>query len=319
MFDRLSVFQGGWTLTAAEAVLDDDDARPGEVLDTDRPAGRALHGRRRARPDDPLPDARDPAPVRRRAACRAGEAVEQTRRHADYFHDVVERAERRAARARAATRRCGCCSDEQPNIRAALALLGGPDGDVDPALEMAGSLGLFWHLGRHLEGREVLSRLVWHVARGSPRRALVPCRRSPSSSVPAAAWCTRARRAPRPRRRASPCSSELGDDSRAALSRVLLAVEGVTGADARTLAGTAASAEQQFRADGDDWGLGVIGFVRMETALKTGDLETAVAVGRSAAAPFRQLDDYWGLSAILYHLGWGLRQFGRNEEGARAL
>jgi tetratricopeptide (TPR) repeat protein len=63
----------------------------------------------------------------------------------------------------------------------------------------------------------------------------------------------------------------------------------------------------------------VIGFVRMETALKTGDQETATTVGRAAAAAFRQLDDPWGLSAILYHLGWGLRQFGRYEEGARVL
>ena len=49
---------------------------------------------------------------------------------------------------------------EQPNVRAALTWLSGPDGDVDQALEMAGSLGLFWHLGRHLEGREVLQRLL---------------------------------------------------------------------------------------------------------------------------------------------------------------
>ena len=83
--------------------------------------------------------------------------------------------------------------------------------------------------------------------------------------------------------------------------------------------GLLAEAEQQFRADGDDWGLGVIGFVRMETALKTGDLDTAITVGRAAASRFRQLDDYWGLSAILYHLGWGLRQFGRNDEGAHDL
>ena len=42
-------------------------------------------------------------------------------------------------------------------------------------------------------------------------------------------------------------------------------------------------------------------------------------IGRSTASTFRQLDDFWGLSATLYHLGWGLRQFGRYEEGARAL
>ena len=63
----------------------------------------------------------------------------------------------------------------------------------------------------------------------------------------------------------------------------------------------------------------VIGFVRMETAIKTGDVEAAVRIGRTTAAAFRQLDDSWGLSASLYHLGWGLRQFGRLEEGARAL
>ena len=57
----------------------------------------------------------------------------------------------------------------------------------------------------------------------------------------------------------------------------------------------------------------------METALKTGDVEAAVPIGRTTAAAFRQLDDSWGLSATLYHLGWGLRQFGRFEEGARAL
>jgi tetratricopeptide (TPR) repeat protein len=57
----------------------------------------------------------------------------------------------------------------------------------------------------------------------------------------------------------------------------------------------------------------------METALKNGDETAAVPIGRATAATFRQLDDPWGLSAILYHLGWGLRQFGRYEEGSRVL
>ena len=48
-----------------------------------RPAGRAIHGGRRARGDYPLPDAGDAAPVRRRAArCQSGEADELARRHA---------------------------------------------------------------------------------------------------------------------------------------------------------------------------------------------------------------------------------------------
>jgi tetratricopeptide (TPR) repeat protein len=57
----------------------------------------------------------------------------------------------------------------------------------------------------------------------------------------------------------------------------------------------------------------------METAMKAGDVDTAVRLGRATTAAFRQLDDFWGLSATLYHLGWGLRQSGRFEEAARAL
>ena len=182
---------------------------------------------------------------------------------------------------------------------------------------MAGSLGLFWHLGRHLEGREVLQRLLAlggsEQARAHALQAVSIVERPRGCLVHPSPLC------------ADTAQESLvmfdaeGDQSRAALSRVLLAVEGVTGADPERSQALLAEAEQQFRADNDDWGLGVIGFVRMETALKTGHLETAIAVGRAAAAQFRQLDDYWGLSAILYHLGWGLRQFGRNEEGAHDL
>jgi tetratricopeptide (TPR) repeat protein len=80
-----------------------------------------------------------------------------------------------------------------------------------------------------------------------------------------------------------------------------------------------AEAEEQFRHDGDAWGPAVIGFIRMETAMKAGDVDAAVRIGRTTTAAFRQLDDPWGLSATLYHLGWGLRQFGRFDDSARAL
>jgi tetratricopeptide (TPR) repeat protein len=63
----------------------------------------------------------------------------------------------------------------------------------------------------------------------------------------------------------------------------------------------------------------VIGFIRMETAMKAGEIDTAVRLARATTAAFRELDDFWGLSATLYHLGWGLRQSGRFEEAARAL
>ena len=183
---------------------------------------------------------------------------------------------------------------------------------------MAGSLGLFWHLGRHLEGRELLARLLAaHTGAPSAR----------ASALQAVSLVERPRAClvhPSPRCAETAAESlrlfdELGDQARAALSRVLLAVQGVTGAGRDEQEQLLAEAEAQFELDGDPWGRAVIGFVRMETALKTGDESNAVPIGRATAAMFRQLDDPWGLSAILYHLGWGLRQFGRYEEAARVL
>ena len=316
LFDRLSVFQGGWTMDAAEAVLDDAAAPEGFVLDAvARLADRSLVI---VEPGSPT-RYRMLETLRQYAAERlldSGEDASIAAHHARYFHDLVVAAELdlRGPRQREALR---VLRREQPNVRAALNWLSGPDGDVDRAMEMAGSLGLFWHLGRHLEGRAVLHRLLplggSAQSRAHALQAVSIVERPRGCLVHPSQLC------------ADTAQESLtmfdagGDRSRAALSRVLLAVEGVTGADSERSQSLLAEAEQQFRADHDDWGLAVIGFVRMETALKTGHLETAITVGRASAAQFRRLDDHWGLSAILYHLGWGLRQFGRNEEGAHEL
>jgi tetratricopeptide (TPR) repeat protein len=207
---------------------------------------------------------------------------------------------------------------EQANIRAALSFLGGPSGDPDRALRMAGSLGLFWHLGRHLEGRETLTRLLdlpdaTPAARARALLAVSLVERPRACLVHPSPRCAETAR------ESLEIFEQLGDSSRAALSRVLLAVEGVTGSDPEQTQTLLAHAEDQFERDGDSWGKSVIGFVRMEAALKRGDEASAVPTGRATAAAFRELDDLWGLSAILYHLGWGLRQFGRYEESARVL
>ena len=247
----------------------------------------------------------------------AGEHEALNQRHAEHFHEVVHQGESqlRGLAQRATLQRL---RDEQPNVRAAIAWLGRPGGDLDLALETAGALGLFWHLGRHLEGREILSRLLG-TGTGSPS--------SRARALQAVALVERPRAClvhPSPRCAETAQESltifeELGDGSRAALSRVLLAVEGVTGQDRDRAESLLHEAELQFASDGDTWGDGVVGFVRMETALKNGDELAAVPIGHATAATFRQLDDPWGLSAILYHLGWGLRQFGRYDEGSRVL
>jgi predicted ATPase/DNA-binding SARP family transcriptional activator len=318
VFDRLSVFQGGWTLMSAEEVVGGEDAPSGEVLDT---IGRLVEQSMVVVETGPTSRYRMLETLRQYAAERlqaSGQAVEVARRHAAYFRSIVEHAEI-ALRGHEQRQTLRLLHDEHPNIRAALTFLSGPHGDRDAALMMAGSLGMFWHLGRHLEGRQVLSRLVGDHDGSPAARAL---------ALQAVSIVERPRGClvhPNPLCADTAAESlalfeQLGDSWHAALSRVLLAVEGVTGAEPERSQALLAAAEEQFARDGDPWGPAVIGFVRMETAVKAGgDVDTAVRIGRTTAAAFRDLDDAWGLSATLYHLGWGFRQFGRFEEAARAL
>lgn len=317
VFDRLSVFQGGWTLMSAEDVVGDQGAPPGEVLDT---IGRLVERSMVVVEPGPTTRYRMLETLRQYAAERlqaSGQAVDVAHRHAAYFQSIVEHAEV-GLRGHEQRQTLRLLNDEQPNIRAALAFLTGPGGDHDAALTMAGSLGMFWHLGRHLEGRQVLSRLVAGpegspAARALALQAVSIVERPRGCLVHPNPLCANAAS------ESLALFEELGDTWHAALSRVLLAVEGVTGAAPERSQALLAAAEEQFNRDGDPWGPAVIGFVRMETAVKTGDVDAAVRLGRTTAAAFRQLDDAWGLSATLYHLGWGLRQFGRFADAAPAL
>ncbi len=317
VFNRLSVFQGGWTLTAAEAVVSDPTMAPGKVLDT---IGRLVERSMVVVEPGPTTRYRMLETLRHYAAEQLAATDERpmfVQRHADFFRGFAQSSEMelRGHGQREALQRL---RDEQPNLRAALTWLGTHPGTLDSALTMAGSLGLFWHLGRHLEGREVLARLLNHdgsspAARARALQAVSIVERPRACLVHPSPRCAETAR------ESLAIFEDLGDQSRAALSRVLLAVEGMTGAHPEEAEALLHEAHEQFLRDGDPWGEAVIGFVRMETALKGGDQETAVTVGRATAAAFRQLDDPWGLSATLYHLGSGLRQFGRYEEGARVL
>ena len=317
VFNRLSVFQGGWTLTSAEAVVGDEALLPGDVLDT---IGRLVERSMVVVEPGATTRYRMLEILREYAAeqlASSEKVVEVADRHGRYFRQVAEQAEveLRGHRQRATLR---LLREEQPNIRAAISWLSRPGGDLDSALVTAGSLGMFWHLGRHLEGREVLGRLVASstgtpAARARALQAISIVERPRGCLVHPHPRCAEAAE------ESLAIFDNLGDTRHAALSKVLLAVEGVTGAHQERSDALLREAEEQFVRDADPWGLAVVGFVRLETAMKAGDVDASVRIGRATAAAFRQLDDPWGLSATLYHLGWGLRQFGRFEEGARAL
>ena len=56
-------------------------------------------------------------------------------------------------------------------MRSALTWLTGVPDDPDLALGLAGALGLYWHMGRHLEGRETLRAVMAMPGGSAPARA----------------------------------------------------------------------------------------------------------------------------------------------------
>ncbi|MGY0388261.1 AfsR/SARP family transcriptional regulator [Nocardioides sp. WG-D5] len=316
VFEGLAVFHGGWTLTAAEQVLADDETDPSQVIHA---VGRLVEQSLIVAERGPVTRYQMLETLREYAADRlatTGRSDALATRHAHHFAQVAERSAQ-ALRGQGDPRARNLLVDEQANVRSAIAWLEGPAGDMDAALRLAGHLGLFWHQGRHLEGRRILRRLLEQDRGSAPARA---------AALQAVSLVERPRACvvhPHPRcaeaaRESLAIFSEAGDADGAAVSKVLLAVEGVNGQDPEAPA-LLDAAEASFRDRGDRWGLAVAGFVRLETALKARDEATATRLGRATAAEFRHLDDPWGHSAVLYHLGYGLRHFGRLRESARTL
>jgi tetratricopeptide (TPR) repeat protein len=198
-------------------------------------------------------------------------------------------------------------------VRAALAWLTATDRHADQALRLAGSLGLYWHMGRHLEGRDTLRRVMSLTGGSPPARARAmqavslverprACIVHPSEQCAAAAL------------NSLEIFESVGDRPRAAFSRLLLAVEGVGANPRHDAAALLAEADREFAALGDDWGQAVAAFVQMETLTKRGDEAGAQEYADKAITMFRRLGGGWGLSAVLYHRGWGLARFGRHAE-----
>ena len=316
VFEGLAVFHGGWTLTAAEQVLADDETDPSQVIHA---VGRLVEQSLIVAERGPVTRYRMLETLREYAADRlatTGRSDDLATRHAHHFAQVAERSAR-ALRGQGDPRARNLLVDEQANVRSAIAWLEGPAGNIDAALRLAGHLGLFWHQGRHLEGRRILRRLL-EQDRGTPAARAAALQAVSLVERPRACVVHPHPRCAEAARESLAIFSEAGDADGAAVSQVLLAVEGVNGQDPEAPA-LLDAAEASFRDRGDRWGLAVAGFVRLETALKARDEATATRLGRATAAEFRHLDDPWGHSAVLYHLGYGLRHFGRLRESARTL
>ncbi|MDQ4132233.1 MAG: tetratricopeptide repeat protein, partial [Actinomycetota bacterium] len=313
---RLSVFRGGWTLEAAEAVCVGGEVTSAEVLEVltglvAQSLVVASGGRFRL-----LETVRQYASDR---LVEAGESDGVRERHARYFLDLAEEAEpelRRPQQAEWLAR----LRAEDDNFQLALRWCRQRAADEpEPGLRLAAALGWYWYVGRQVEGRRELGAVLDAASGGSPLArgrvlqalslALRPagCIVHPSSEAAQAA------------RESLELFAGADDPGRAAISRLLLAVEGVAGDDVAGCLQDVAAARVTLAENGDRWGQALADFVEMEILLRNGADERALSLADSAIASFEDLGDDWGRSAVPMHLGAGLRLAGRADEAVTVL
>jgi DNA-binding CsgD family transcriptional regulator len=171
LFRRLSVFAGGWTLAAAEAVCSGDDIEKGNVLDllsglVDKSlvvAAASTGGAVRYRLLEP---------VRQYALAqfdKSGGLEAARRRHAEYFLGLAEEAQPRL-QGPEETAWMNLLEEDHDNLRAALTW-SLEHGEAETALRLSGALEEFWSAcGHGSEGVSWLERAL-EVGGGAPPAA----------------------------------------------------------------------------------------------------------------------------------------------------
>ncbi len=306
---HLSVSRG-WTLEAAAASVDCDAA---DVLDplsalVDRSLVVAEDGRFRM-----LETIRAYAEAR---LMDSGEYPQARGRHARYYTALAERAEPelRGGEQGAWLSRL---RDDDANFRVALDWARQDVDDPDLAMSLAGALGWYWYVGRQMDGLAQLRATLEAPGGCGPARARALQALS-LAARPAGCIVHASNEAAEAARESLMLFGD-GDAERAALSRLLLAVQGVAEGDMHAHLGEVDRARRVLRSHDDVWGTALADFVEMEIRLHHGAVDEALPYGERAAAAFDSLRDDWGRSAVRLHLGHGLRLAGRTGEADEVL
>ena len=313
---RLSVFRGGWTLEAAEGVCAGGAVPATDVLEltsdlVERSLAVAREGRFRL-----LETIRQYAGER---LVESGEEEVLRERHARWFITLVEAAET-ALRGPGQADWLERLRAEDGNLQQALAWCRDRGADQpDLGLRLAGALGWYWYVGRQVDGRRELSAMLAAAPDGSPLGRARALQALSLALRPAGCIVHPSREAADAARDSLALFTVADDPGRGAISRLLVAVEGVGGTDVPGSIEEVAAARATFRALDDRWGLALADFVEMEIRLRNGDDERALPLGEVAAQAFEDLGDDWGRSAVPMHLGAGLRLAGRPGDAVEVL
>jgi predicted ATPase/DNA-binding CsgD family transcriptional regulator len=171
VFERVSVFVGGWSLSAAETVCSHDGSEVLPVL------ARLINKHLVTAIEQPDGEPRFDMLVTLRAYARrrlaaSGDEADTLRRHASYFLQLSEQAEPELA-GQKQRYWLDLLEQEYDNLRAVLGWARDV-GELEVALRLGGSLWFFWDMRGHLrEGREWLARVLDQPSAQDPSPARV--------------------------------------------------------------------------------------------------------------------------------------------------
>jgi predicted ATPase/class 3 adenylate cyclase len=308
LFARLSVFAGGWSLEAAEAVCGTDlDVLEGlgSLVDDSLVRRIELHGG--GLRFTMLETIREFAAARLAADEQERETLQG--RHAEFFRDIAERAEPYLTGEEQATW-LEILELESDNLRAALdrAERASDALGTENGLRTASAIWRFWQQrGRMPEGRSILERLLAQPA--AQRRDAVRAR-ALAALGSIAYWQTDHERVPPLYREALEIAREVGD--RRLLAQALLNLSFVQDFTPRGLEERTALLEESLAVsgDGDLFLQGQIwtafGYLRLFVGDKPGAaerIERALAVQRKSGDRFGLSESLSGLAGLAFDAG----------------
>jgi predicted ATPase/class 3 adenylate cyclase len=313
LFARLSVFQGGWTLEAAESVSDPEGLGLDPLEGLTSLVDQSLV--RRTEPDDGDPRFFMLETIREFGLeeLRSGGDLEAVRRrHGEYFLDLALEAEAHLT-AEDQGEWLDRCDREHPNIRAALRWAV-EAGETDRAQSAAGGLWRFWQQRGHLaEGRRWFEEiLAMPSGRGRTRS-----RAKALLGAGGIAWWQKDREATAALyEEAVAIERELGDPGRLAEALYNQSFV-VAGDDIRAAVRLLDESLELFRRTGDERGVAqVLGMLVIPEA-EAGDWTAVLAGLEEVVAIWRTLGDRLHLAFNLVWLAFAHGRIG-HREAARA-